>query len=451
MTAASASRSSLTRQATAEEGFLAVARRWWKLLVLAPLVCAALAYVYAIRTDPTYEAEAQLLVVPGTADNSGLSIASDSAPTYVELVRSPAILRPAIDTAALPYDLADLRTKVRAEADRTTRLITIRVRDGDSALAATTATELAEQLKRYVDAQARSSGTPTGGPKTLEIVERGGSSRVAPNVLLSTSFGAFVGLLLSTAFSLFLGAKGGGVASGEELGALTDAPFLGTVQRPDPRRPTRRNAQAEQPADDFVGAPLLAARLMSPGQGRPVRSLLLLGAGASSSAPDLAANLAATYAAGGLRTKLVLLDGDAEPTGRNRTPKREAPKAPPPPSKGRSTSELLQATNDAGVVLVSKKGGALGSQWLTLEEIVYLIERLVEDADLIVLGASSVTEIPGAAVWARAVDATALVAKRGRTRRSDVVATRDAVAAVGGRLSGAVLTETLPAIPTSRR
>ena len=267
MTAASASRSSLTRQATAEEGFLAVARRWWKLLVLAPLVCAALAYVYAIRTDPTYEAEAQLLVVPRTADNSGLSIASDSAPTYVELVTSPAILTPTVRKLGLQYGVAGLRTKVRAEADRTTRLVTIRVRDEDSARAAGAATELAGQLQAYVGAQARSPGAPSGGPNTLEIVERGASSRVAPNVLLSTSFGAFAGLLLSAALALLLGAKGGGVASGEELGALTDAPFLGTVQRPTeptsaPERPCRtvggrlrRRAPARGTVDGSRGKP----------------------------------------------------------------------------------------------------------------------------------------------------------------------------------------------------
>ena len=113
--------------------------------------------------------------------------------------------------------------------------------------------------------------------------------------------------------------------------------------------------------------------------------------------------------------------------------------------------ELLQATNDVGVVVVSKKGRSLGSQWLTLEETGRLVERLLEDADLIVLGASSAAEIPAAAVWARAVDATVLVAKRGGTRRTDVLTTQDAVVAAGGRLSGVVLTETLPVAPTPPR
>jgi len=451
MTAASASRPSLTRQTSAEDGFLAVARRWWMLLVLAPLVCALLAYVYATRTTPTYEAEAQLLVVPGTADSSGLSIASDSAPTYVELVTSPAVLRPTLKKLALPYGVARLRTKVRAEADRMTRLLTIRVRDQDSARATSTATELARQLKRYVDAQPRPPGAPSGRPKTLEIVERGASSRVGPNVLLSTSFGAVAGLLLSTALALLLGAKGGSVASGEELAVLTDAPLLGAVQRLDEGRRTRRGAQAERPAEDFVGSPLLAGRLRSTGQGRPVRSLLLIGADASSSAPDLAASLAATYAAAGLRTKLVGLDRDEESAGRIHVPKREGPGSPRPPSNGTDRFELLEARNDAGVVVVSRRGRSLGSEWLALEEIDRLVERLLEDADLVVVEATSVAESPGSSVWARAVDASVLVARRGRTRRTAVLTTRDAVVATGGRLSGAVLTEILPATPTSLR
>jgi tyrosine-protein kinase len=448
MTAASTSGPSLTGQTSAEDGFLAIARRWWKLLVLAPLVCAALAYVYATSTTPTYEAEAQLLVVPRTSDSSGLSLASDSAPTYVELVTSPAVLSPTLKELALPYGFARLRTKVRAEADRATRLLTIRVRDDDSARATATATELARQLKIYVNGQPPSVGAPSNRSTTLQIVERGASSRVGPSVGLSTSFGAFAGLLLSTALALLLGANGGSVASGEELGVLAQAPFLGAVQRLDEGRRTRRGAQAEQSAEDFVGSPLLAGRLRSTGQGRPVRSLLLIGADTSSSAHDLAANLAATYAAGGLRTKLVNLGHDEKSSGRIRVAKREGPGSRRPPSKGRDTFELLDARNEAGVVVVSRRGHSLGSEWLELEEIDRLVERLLEDADLVVLGAPSVAEIPGASVWARAVDATVIVARRGRTRRTAVLTTRDAVVATGGRLSGAVLTETLPTAPT---
>lgn len=451
MTAASTVRPSPTGQTSAEDGFLAVARRWWKLLVLAPLVCAALAYVYATSTTPTYEAEAQLLVVPGTADSSGLSLASDSAPTYVELVTSPAVLRPTVKELALPYGVARLRTKVRAEADRATRLLTIRVRDDDSARATATATELARRLKIYVDAQPRSAAAPSNRPKTLEIVERGTSSRVGPNVGLSTGFGAFAGLLLSTALALLLGANGGSVASGEELGVLTQAPFLGAVQRLDEGRRTRRGAQAERSAEGFVGSPLLAGRLRSTGQGRPVRSLLLIGADTSSSAHDLAADLAATYAAGGLRTKLVNLGHGEKSARRVRVAKREGPESRRPANTGSDTFELLEARNDAGVVLVSRRRRSLGSEWLALEEIDRLVERLLEDADLVVLGAPSVAEVPGASVWAGAVDATVLVARRGRTRRTAVLRTRDAVVATGGRLSGAVLTEILPAAPTRPR
>ena len=330
MTAASASRPSLTGQTSSGEGFLAVARRWWMLLVLAPLVCAALAYVYATFTTPTYEAEARLLVVPGTVDSSGLSLASDSAPTYVELVTSPAVLGPTVKELALPYGVDRLRTKVRAEADRATRLVTIRARDDDSARAAATATELARRLKIYVDAQPRSAGAPSNRPKTLEIVERGTSSRVGPNVGLSTSFGAFAGLLLSIALALLLGANGGSVASGEELGVLTQAPFLGAIQRLHQGRRAGRGAQAERSAESFVGSPLLAGRLRSTGQGRPVRSLLLIGADTSSSARDLAANLAATYAAGGLRTKLVSLGHDKKSAGRIRVAKRDRTRAAAP-------------------------------------------------------------------------------------------------------------------------
>jgi Mrp family chromosome partitioning ATPase len=300
-----------------------------------------------------------------------------------------------------------------------------------------------------VDAQPRSAGAPSNRPKTLEIVERGTSSRVGPNVGLSTSFGAFAGLLLSIALALLLGATGGSVASGEELGVLTQAPFLGAVQRLDEGRRTRRGAQAKRSTEGFVGSPLLAGRLRSTGQGRTVRSLLLIGADTSSSARDLAANLAATYAAGGLRTKLVNLGQDEKSAGRIRVAKREGRGLRHPPDKGSDTFDFLETPNDAGVVVVvSRRRPSLGTEWLALEEIDRLVERLLEDADLVVLGAPSAAEVASASAWAAAVDTTVLVARRGRTRRTAVLRTRDAVVATGGRLSGAVLTEVLPPAPT---
>jgi Mrp family chromosome partitioning ATPase len=147
----------------------------------------------------------------------------------------------------------------------------------------------------------------------------------------------------------------------------------------------------------------------------------------------------------------VNLGDDEKAAGRIRVAKREGPGSRRPPSKGRDTFELLEARNDAGVVMVSQRRRSLGSESLALEEIDRLVERLLEDADLVVLGAPSVAEVPGVSVWAQAVDATVLVARRGRTRRTAVLTTRDAVVATGGRLSGAVLTETLPAAPTRPR
>jgi non-specific protein-tyrosine kinase len=119
-----------------------------------------------------------------------------------------------------------------------------------------------------------------------------------------------------------------------------------------------------------------------------------------------------------------------------------------PPDKGSDTFDFLETPNDAGVVVVSRRRPSLGTEWLALEEIDRLVERLLDDADLVVLGAPSVAEVAGASAWAAAVDTTVLVARRGRTRRTAVLRTRDAVVATGGRLSGAVLTEVLPTAPT---
>src|SRR5918994_5954311 len=131
-------------------GLLSAARRWWAFAFLATGAGGLLGYAYASRIAPVYEAKSQLVVQPRLGNIGAEQVAAGLVPTYAELVGSQPILEAALAKLGLPLSPADLQGDVGGEAVKKTRLLTIRVRDEESARAVRLANALAAELVRYV-------------------------------------------------------------------------------------------------------------------------------------------------------------------------------------------------------------------------------------------------------------------------------------------------------------
>ena len=68
-----------------------------------------------------------------------------------------------------------------------------------------------------------------------------------------------------------------------------------------------------------------------------------------------------------------------------------------------------------------------------------LVARLLHDADLLVVYASSLRRSPDALAWARAADATVVVARRQRTRQDRVASALESLEHVHTNVVGTVL------------
>ena len=120
-----------------------IVKRWWWLLVIGAVVAAFMGYLVANRLPDTYEARAQLLVGPLSADKDTLDAAGAQARTYAAL----ATTTPVLDTAARNVGLTSVRSKVASvNASDITRLISITAHDGDPVRAAAIANALAGVL-----------------------------------------------------------------------------------------------------------------------------------------------------------------------------------------------------------------------------------------------------------------------------------------------------------------
>jgi capsular polysaccharide biosynthesis protein len=421
-------------------GLLSAARRWWAFAFLATGAGGLLGYAYASRIAPVYEAKSQLVVQPRLGNIGAEQVAAGLVPTYAELVGSQPILEAALAKLGLPLSPADLQGDVRGEAVKETRLLTIRVRDEESARAVRLANALAAELVRYVSGSGSDRRPSVGAPDVeLRIIERASDAeRVRPRPGLTMEFGALAGLFGALALSVLVEALGRSVKDERDLGRIAPT-VLGSVNGGPFARP-----------GDVDPYRLLAARLAGEG-GRGLRSLLVLGAQDRDGSGRVALNLAAALA--GADTRVVLADlsdrhGIAGLVGSKR-------------SRAPSTANRLAPIRRAGVILDRLSIGPDPALLLAVprtsgrrpspEQAHALVDLLLAESDFLVVYAPSLRRSPGALTWAHAVDATVLVARSEHTRRRSVVDALGNLELTRANVIGAVLHESRRLGATRRR
>lgn len=122
-----------------------IVQRWWLLVAAALLVGGFVGYAFGSSRTPVYQAGADLLVGPLSADSSVLRAAGQTAQTYAELVTASST--EAAVEAALPNRRAST-AQVTATASEVTRILKIRVRADSPQLVADVANAIAAELER---------------------------------------------------------------------------------------------------------------------------------------------------------------------------------------------------------------------------------------------------------------------------------------------------------------
>jgi succinoglycan biosynthesis transport protein ExoP len=397
-------------------GFLATARRWWAVIALATGAGALLAYQYGSSVSPKYEAEAKLLITPMGTELGALQAVPDLAPTYAELVRSTPVLERALRGLGGQFTLEALRENVRGEWDQDTRLITVRARSRDPAVAVLAANEVARELDREASTQPPASG-PEESPLLTEltIVEPAAdAARLRPQSLLLMQFGALAGFFFAVALALLVDSRRGTVRDEEDLTELTGGTVLGSVNGGPLSQPVGRG-----PAERAGSYRRLAERVVAAGGEELPRSLLVVGVHRDSGSGTVAANLATALADTGMRVVLADLAEKFE-AARVLAPDRPSAERAGVKSHGelhydRIVLDLFSPTSERAPLLVLPRGGPPRS--LDVLDASGLVDLLVAGADIVVLHAGPPSHSPGSLTLTRAADLTILVVRRGHTKR----------------------------------
>jgi capsular polysaccharide biosynthesis protein len=403
-------------------GRLGVVLRWRWVLVVATLVAGAAGYIVTAGERPDYEAHARLLVGPLDGEQKTLRAASQLTQTYAQL----AIRRPVIEATARKLNLRPQDVRLRAEASPVTRLLTIRVRQGDPRLGARIANVHADELI------ARSKRPDAGSARAgrLQVVDPAvpDTTPVGPGAFLRAGIAALAGLLGALLLAFPLDRSDDAVKSSEDVEAATGAPCVGVLTRGAVRAAKRERPVVEAASDSRAAREfrMLAAKLDARGD----QSLLVIPLHGDAGA--LARNLAAALAADGSHVALVdvgaAANGHAHHVAVDGTWARNANSATPSGAEPARGTRVAPANEVAG------------------DDPQAALDHLGTDVDVVVLHAAGLERSATALAWARVADGTILVARRDHTAARKLRATAETLRMVGAPIVGTVLAEPPPVL-----
>ncbi|MDQ3857394.1 MAG: hypothetical protein M3327_02960 [Actinomycetota bacterium] len=403
---------------------------------------AVTAYVASSRVTPTYEAEVRLLTGPLSADFDTVRASGQLAQTYAELATSRRVLDGARRQFRLRQSLDDLVASVSATGNEVTRIVGIRARSDDAKLAARIANGVGNRLA------AETSQTPDQPAGQLRVIDPASapSAPVEPRVPLITVLGAIAGLIGAAVLVLLLQSGRDTIESEEDVDV--SVPLLGAVSL---RRGSRSGPGAlviqtrphSRAANDYR---VLAAKIELSAESSSARSVLVAGCGDGDGSGLVAANIAAALAESGTHVTLVDANSvEAEITnvlGLNGQPGYGNLVGGGVPDDIGSNSVELTATNSNLAILAS--GTEHGASPLETDPVIRLLDRLLARSDIVVVNTPAVEASPNTLIWARAADATVVVAQQGRTKREDLYDAVKTLSLVEANVIGAVLTTSRP-------
>jgi succinoglycan biosynthesis transport protein ExoP len=415
-----------------------VLKRWWWLLAIGAGVAAFMGFLVAARLPATYEAESRLLVGPLNADRDQQRAAGQNARTFATIATTRPIILEAARRVGLPPETVESKVHDVTASD-VTRFITIRVRDSDRARAANIANAIADEL---LERGASETGlSPTG---KLTIVERAVApeNTIGPSPALIVSVAALAGLLGAFGFAVLVDSMSVVVRNEDDLAGIGPVAFLGSVNGLRAGRPLPLILEADPESSAAIPYRVLAAKIALSNGKQPLRSLLVLDAHGGRSSARLAASLAGALAEGGSHVALIDTDEGGEIAAvfglyreRKGDDKNRLFQKARPLRVGRVSLDRFRFRRP-GLTIVHPRTRV---EPLELEWAGELLERLLEEADLVVVAAPAVDRSPSALVWSRLADATVLVVERDHTKREEIPAAVDSLRIAGGNVIGTVL------------
>ena len=427
---------------TAQRYLTILRERWVAALSTVLILMAVVAGATALQ-PPVYEASANIFVRtdPGssvTDRSAAADYARQQISTYADLVTTPIVLDPAIESLGLVTTAGELADRVSAAVPEDTLLISITAKAGNAESAAELSNAVAASLRSQVADLETASG-PATVQLTVVTPATAPSSPASPNLLQNLTLGLIAALLAGILVALLRELLDNKVRKSEDVETLTDAAVIGTVGR--------MTAGEEHTSVSVYGTQDIQAEsyremrsnLRFLELGNASRSLLVTssvkGEGKSVTSINLAAALARA------ECKVLLVDADLRAPSIHSYLGLEG---------GAGLSTVLIGDSDLDdvvqplelsnlTVLASGPVPPNPAELLDSEQMTAFLDEAAERYDVVILDSAPLLAATDAAALARRVSGTIFVAGSGAVRRTQMSHALRKLQLVEARLLGVVM------------
>ncbi len=437
-----------------------VARHWWWLLLIAPIVGGVLGDVLASRQQPLYASTAQIVLSPIAGDTSidysTTQGVLDLAGTYKQLMTTDPVLEPVIKNLSLQYGVDELRAKLTTALIPSTLILTVTASDESADEAARVANGVAQQFQTAMTLPSKSANVNL----VVAVPAVASKSPYAPRTPIYIALGALLAFLAACAVIAFFEFRDKSIKSPTDAITLVERPLLAVLPHD---RKIRRNPTGYLPvlvdsSDPFAEAVRqLRTRILSAKRSHTELSIAILSPKDGEGKTTVTANLAVSLANAGY--SVAVIDADL------RSPKLH---------------ERFQVINDRGLSTllvhpdqdwqtvtanVNMKNLKLIPSGPVVEDAIDLLDSgrlrsllsdISDSTDVVLIDTPSLLKYSDALSIAKDMDGSIIVCRAGSTTRDDLVSTATTLQEAGIWLAGVVMNnqksmERIPSLSPSKQ
>jgi capsular exopolysaccharide synthesis family protein len=421
-----------------------ILRRRWRVVVAVALLTVSVAALTSLLSPRKYQSTAEFFV--STSDPTGTNLASGGAFTqqrvksYVQLLKTPRVLEPAIKSAGLDLTPAQLAGRISGSVPPDSVLIDVNATDDTPAGAQKIAKAVADTFPTVVS-ELETLGTEKSSPVKVTVVKEAQiqASPVSPRPVRSIVLGTALGILLGLGAAVLADLLDKKVRTKEDVEELTDATVLGGIPFDSDASKHPLIIQSDPHVGRAEAFRAVRTNLQFVDAATHPRVLLLTSSIAGEGKTTTAANLALVLAQSG--AKVCVIEGDL------RRPRLLS-------YMGMAGSvgltdvlidrfELDDVLQPFGALSLDVLGAGAAppnpSELLGSQRMRELIAHLKTRFDFVLIDGAPLLPVADSAVLSALVDGTILVVGCGVVAKDQVDSALENVATVNGNLLGVIL------------
>jgi capsular exopolysaccharide synthesis family protein len=425
--------------------YIRILRKNWLVIVVTTMVGIAVAAGYSLTRTPQFEATSGVFVSTESGTTvqelaQGNNFTQARIATYVELVEEPFVLNPVINDLDLGITSDALAGRITASSGLDTTIIQITVSDPDPQQAAIIANAVGGSLAGAVEDIETRDGQQVSPVKLTRVRDaQATASPVSPNVPLNLALGGLVGLALGVGVAVLRTVLDNKVRTPKDIENLTDRPLIGAIPF-DPKakeRPLILEADPHNQRSEAFRALRTNLQFLEMDGGN---SFVVTSSLPSEGKSTTTINLAVALADAGKRVALLDTDLRKPKVAQYLNMEGGAGLTDVLIGRARVADVMLPWGNRPLYILPAGKIPPNPSELLGSKQMNQLLEALGKEFDVVLCDAPPLLPVTDAAVLSKSTSGAIVIVAVGRTTTHQLDGALDALATVGSKVAGVVLT-----------